>query len=346
MNSLDTVEGDEVVVTRSDIFSEVMKLYGENFARQYPISVSFRTEKALDFGGVSREMYSSFWEQAYIMLFDGDSLLIPLVNSLESDVKVYKILGEIISHGYLVCGHLPVRIALPTLIGMLLGPLTQIPPQLLIGTFLDYISSIEKEKLKSALDSPETFTVSQTSELISILSKFGCQKVPTSLNLKNLIIGASNYFFGRRPTAITMLIHQGVPNDHRVFWDSLGVVGIAKTYLSLSVSTDKVLNILQLDDFDFKNAEEERIFNYLLCMVGNMKINALRNFLRFCTGSSVIATNKLSIIFSFGKHPFAHTCGNTLELPLSYKNYQEFEIEWDAILRNINEEWAWTMDGC
>ena len=143
MNSIDTIEGDNTVVTRSNIFSDVLTLYQGGFVQQYPIIVEFKDEKAVDCGGVSRDMYSSFWEQAYLKLFDGDKVLTPLLHSSESD---FNLLGKVISHGYMVSGHLPVRIALPALMMMILGPLTRIPSEILIDAFLEFVSSNERQK--------------------------------------------------------------------------------------------------------------------------------------------------------------------------------------------------------
>ena len=71
-------------------------------------------------------MFSAFWEEAYNHLFDGATNLVPLVHA-QSDMGLFPILGKIISHGYLASGHLPVRISLPSLVAMLLGPCVAIP---------------------------------------------------------------------------------------------------------------------------------------------------------------------------------------------------------------------------
>ena len=120
MKSLDAIEGDTVLVTRDGIFSDVLSLYQNDFGKRYPIKVQFISKNAIDFGGVSRVMYSCFWEQAYQRLFDGDKNLVPLLISPEC---ILSILGGVISHGFLVSGYLPFRVALPTLVGMLLRPL-------------------------------------------------------------------------------------------------------------------------------------------------------------------------------------------------------------------------------
>ena len=92
------------IVSRATIYSDVVQLYEKNkIVEQYPVNVSFSSELALDFGGVCRDMYSAFWEERYKSME-----LVPL---LQCDFDAYHILGQVMSHGYLICGHLPVRIA-------------------------------------------------------------------------------------------------------------------------------------------------------------------------------------------------------------------------------------------
>ena len=85
-----------------------------------------------------------------------------------------------------------------------------------------------------------------------------------------------------------------------------------------------------------KNAAEERIYGYLVEMIGNMADEQLQAFLRFCTGSSVLIAPKLRIEFNrldgFSRHPIAHTCDYMLELPVAYDNYHDFYHEWMTIL--------------
>ena len=57
-----------------------------------------------DQGGVTRDMFSGFWKEAYITLFDGVTLLIPLVHP-QTDLQAFSTLGKIMSHGYLVSTH-------------------------------------------------------------------------------------------------------------------------------------------------------------------------------------------------------------------------------------------------
>ena len=100
--------------------------------------IKYEGEKAVDQGGVQRDMFSAFWAEAYSRLFEGAKTLTPMIHP-GLDMTAFLILGRILSHGYLACGMLPVCIALPSLIGMVLGPSVAIPSEIIIKCFADYV---------------------------------------------------------------------------------------------------------------------------------------------------------------------------------------------------------------
>ncbi len=67
---------------QSNIFNEVISLYEnyEEILREYPFRIRFEGERAIDVGGVARDMFSAFYEEAHECLFDGSSLLCPIVH--------------------------------------------------------------------------------------------------------------------------------------------------------------------------------------------------------------------------------------------------------------------------
>ena len=87
---------------------------------EHPFRIKFEGEKGVDTGGLTRDAFSAFWEEAYLRHFDGSSVLAPTVHA-GLDISLLHTLGRILSHGYLACGYLPVRIAFPTLAAILLG---------------------------------------------------------------------------------------------------------------------------------------------------------------------------------------------------------------------------------
>jgi len=79
------------------VFEDVMKLYGhEKMTKEFPMNIKFQSEKALDQWGVTREMYSAFWEEAYATYFDGEGVVIPMIHA-QIDMEAFSTLGAIIS---------------------------------------------------------------------------------------------------------------------------------------------------------------------------------------------------------------------------------------------------------
>ena len=67
---------------------------------------------------------------------------------------------------------------------------------------------------------------------------------------------------------------------------------------------------------------QARVFGYLFQFVGNMKIEEVRRFLRFVTGSSALVFDEISVEFNsltgINRHPIGHMCASSLQLPTCY----------------------------
>ena len=144
--------GSYHVIQRANILQDVLELYRSNqeLLKEYTFQVKFFGEKALDLGGVSKDMFSAFFLAIYQMLFDGASLLQPCIN-VGTDIEAFRVLGAVFSHAYLCCGILPDRVAFPCLAAAFLGPGVKIPHALLQHYYLYSLSTYEGDALKNAM---------------------------------------------------------------------------------------------------------------------------------------------------------------------------------------------------
>ena len=166
-------------VTRSEVYSEVPSLLLEdNVLNEFPLRVRFRGEMGYDTGGVCRDMFSCFWEETFKKLFDGSGLLVPVVHP-HIDMTVFPRIGMVLSHGYLVCGILPTRIIFPALAYVLLGFDIDIPPHILIQSFIDTLSCFESSVVKEALGCKGVMEHSHTT-LLEVLSRYGSRALPNT----------------------------------------------------------------------------------------------------------------------------------------------------------------------
>ena len=234
LKSLAQKPGDTHIVYRKTLFDDVVQLYRNNTALLYenPFKVAFGGEQALDCGGVCREMYSGFWEDACKNLFDGSAQLIPITHN-KSAMSVFPTLGYVLSHGYLTCGYIPCRIAFPTLAQIVLGSQIEIPDALLVSTFADSISPVEASFIKGCFTiTASVFSSSCQDRIISILSRFGTREISTPGKLRDQIVEAAYHEFMMRPMAAISSINSGIPPIHREFWGKLKVYEICTVFIA------------------------------------------------------------------------------------------------------------------
>ena len=115
----------------------------------------FRGERAVDTGGVTREMFSSFFENVYLQMFDGCALLY-LAMHAGVDLTAFRVVGTTLSHAYIIAGILPVRVAFPCLAIALLGPATVISNTLVYSSFLSSLSAHDASIVESEFDRRES----------------------------------------------------------------------------------------------------------------------------------------------------------------------------------------------
>ncbi len=337
-------QGDKHEMSRNNVFEDVLRLYRNNprTMTEYPFKVSFKEELAIDLGGVSRDLFSAFWEKAYIQAFDGCSTFIPQTHP-HIDISMYPVLGTIISHGFLVTGVLPVRLAFPVIAATVLDPTVTIPDSTFILSLIDYISPYEADILKRA------FTVNITSvsfprvlldDLISMLSRLGCRQVPTPENIKRLVIDVSKHEFLSRPI---FAMQSGIPVPHFSFWKQFSVEELYGIYKELQATAASVIRNIKAPET--MNSAQEVVMSFLIRMLGGMKQDELSNFLRYVTGSCVPLEEPIKVSFNslsgLARRPIAHMCACRLELSTTYITFIEFETEFKSVL---NSEYAWIMD--
>ena len=77
---LDTHLGLPHCILRDRVYDNWPSLYTkklEQILKEFPFRVHYRDEKAIDTGGVSRDVFSAFWEHVYLKQFNGGDILVP-----------------------------------------------------------------------------------------------------------------------------------------------------------------------------------------------------------------------------------------------------------------------------
>ena len=74
------------------------------------------------------------------------------------------------SHSYIFCSVLPTRIVYPTLFACLVGVAAKVPAPILLGSFIDYLTTVEQSVVKKGLSvKASAFPIDLQTQLIDIL---------------------------------------------------------------------------------------------------------------------------------------------------------------------------------
>ena len=250
-------------------------------------------------------------------------------------------------HGFLVCGFLPIQVSFPVIAAALLGPNIHLEDGILIRSFVEHVNICDSVVLKAAFQEVQSgvqsFSDKLQSNLISVLSQFSCRQLPSPSSFRVMLTNVAKHEFLVKPLGALYGLNSGIPKDHIGFWKDVTVERLLCVYYSLHATPDKVLKVIK--EPQYMSMSEQTVFGYLLRYVGNMKVEEVRRFLRFVTGSSALTVEEIKVQFNslsgLSRRPIAHTCASSLELSTTYSTCIEFCEEFTAILSN---EFSWIMD--
>ena len=342
MSSLNLCRGLHFI-KRDSVYTNVMELYSKSaILSHFPVRFKYRGEVAVDTGGVARDVFSSFFEEMYLHFFEGSTLVTPCVHPGISSESL-RVIGSIISHSYLVTGILPVRVAFPCLAAMLLECYneTSIPDNNLIDVLLNSVSSYDAEVLREAKLQVENgntlFSEKISSNLVSLFSFYGSRQIPSPSNLESIFLQIAKYEFLLKPAAAIQMIRSGIPEMHRRFWGKMTVSDLYAIYSAMCSSPEKILMSIDSNSVT-ETPLQERVLLYLRQYIGSASKNTVSLFLRYVTGSCVFTGKGITVTFNslegFARRPIAHTCNCSLQLPVTYNTYTDFQNEMDKILKN------------
>ncbi|XP_057315314.1 uncharacterized protein LOC130656470 isoform X2 [Hydractinia symbiolongicarpus] len=101
--------------------------------------------------GVSRDIYSSFWNEVYNAYLYGEQERVPQVRH-DLYKQEWRAIGMIILKGYVDTGYFPISLSRAFLCFCLFG---EVPEELLISSFLKYLSSDESQLVTKAIGKNE-----------------------------------------------------------------------------------------------------------------------------------------------------------------------------------------------
>ena len=91
-----------------------------------------------------------------------------------TDMAVLRLHGTILSHGFMACGFLPIRIAFPTLAAVFFGPKVEVPDSIILDSFINYLATYESSFISQALTKVENNNQLPSTLQEQIISTLSC----------------------------------------------------------------------------------------------------------------------------------------------------------------------------
>ncbi|XP_025995490.2 E3 ubiquitin-protein ligase hecw-1 isoform X1 [Solenopsis invicta] len=324
------------IIKRENIIKEMLDLYKDESVVQKKINVAFKDELELNYGDLTKELFSEFWKKIMPEFFKGENRSVPFLSLSKMRKGLdenFPIIGRILAHTIILTKSIPTNICKS--IYLKLGSLDkEIKQEILLEDLFQFITPVEQRLIYKAKNSFDDLNISEKDMLLDFFATYGLLENPEKSQIENqLCIIAKNILCIESHNLIKK-IKDGIPLFCEKFFTDLTDSKVNLLFEQMVANPNKVVTVLKTDPEELNNIQT-RIFYFFKTYIKNLPQDNLLKLLLFVTASSHLP-DKITVSFKTSGFPVAHTCSNTLELPTTYSSYQELKNHFDLILENEN----------
>jgi len=335
LDTLTSGDARTVVVNRATVLTDMLELYANADVLNTPLNVTFAGEIGEDFGGLTKEVFTSFWQEAYKEYFIGENCLVPFLPlyRVRKEGQHFTALGRVLSHMVQLTKSVPCMLAKSTYIQLAFGT----PPDdtCLLQDLLAFVTTPERALLGKAMSSFGLCSARDRDLLLSFYCAHDMHTMPRASDIREQLLSIAYSIFITKPTELYAKMRLGIPASHQeVFWGHLTIPDLNSLIVRQRPSQDHVVQSLVAESEDL-HPEEQRALYFLQQVILGLQLDELQQFLHFVTGSIDMPCNGIKVSFMVTGHSFvAHTCSNTLEVPVAFPSLQDFRRALRAILQS------------
>lgn len=298
-------------------------------------------EMGEDVKGIYRDVLACFWQEFYISCTLGERERVPASLRHDFQCNEWTAVGRIIAKGYADLGYLPTMLSPAFITSVLFGE-KEVCEETLLDSFYRYLAQDDEDVVREALKGREGEGSTEYEELLDLLDRYGCRKLPTPQNVKELILELAHKELIQRPQYVadcwSVLLLKYLKGS-----DLSTAKKVQERYIALQPTTRKVIGMIQAKPC---NNSERSALDHLKRFIRGMDLTQLKSFLMFVTGADVLCVDTIDVDFTqldgLQRRPIAHTCGCVLELPSTYDSYMELRAEFS----NVLAKGKWQNDIC
>lgn len=328
----------QVQVSRENLVQNLFDIYTDPMIVDSYLHVKMVDEQGSDWGGVSRDCFTSFWNEVSELFFRGHSVLIPYLppHRLDEEYK-FRLLGRILAHSTAILGYIPVPLCKSVVMVTILDT-TNIDESTLIEDFLLFLDQDDARIVRRALTDFSSLSEEERDTLQDLFTRFdmGCLIQESTFREHFLKMARSELCL--KPRSLCELIREGIPEIHYDrFWSQLTIDHLQILNDRLKPTAEKIIACLRPDESEL-NSQTRKVYGYFVDLISNLSQNDLEMLLQFITGQTCVPRRNITVNFSnlsgIERRPIAHTCSFSIELPSTYESYEEFEAEFEMFLKS------------
>ncbi|CAJ1060762.1 uncharacterized protein LOC119794643 [Xyrichtys novacula] len=316
-------------ICRIKVVGDLLAVFMDSRIMNMTLKMDFINEKAVDDAGVSREVYTAFWEQ-FLEQCEGETERVPRLRPDFSEAE-WQAIGRIWVKGFLDHGVMPAKLSMAFILACITG-IESVDTDILMSSFLNFLPPIERSAVENALRG--RIEEGDQEDLLDLFTRMGSHFLPPENSMKSAIEIMAHKAILQEPKYVIDCFSTPMSLVKLKLPDKKSVLSL---YESKKPTGKRVMQMLETTKVVLSQREQATL-NHLQRYVKNADEAKAEKILRFCTGSSVICVEKIMVSFNaetgLNRRPVAHTCGATLDLPCTYSSYPEFRTEFDNILNS------------
>ena len=164
---------------RIKVLEDLVSVFKDSSILDVSLKMDFINEKAIDDAGVSREVYTAFWEQ-FLQQCEGETERVPRLRP-DFCAAEWRAVGRIWVKGLLDHGILPAMLSKAFILACIHG-IQSVDKEILMSSFLNYLAPIEKSIGERAIEG--TMEDGDEEDLLDLFSRMGSHYLPRRANLR------------------------------------------------------------------------------------------------------------------------------------------------------------------
>ncbi|XP_076089936.1 uncharacterized protein LOC143061965 [Mytilus galloprovincialis] len=206
-------DNKELPVRRQSILTDVIQAYEDPQLVGQRLVIRFEGELGQDAGGLTKDLFSAFWDAAFKTYFVGERCCVPFLSIHRfSESSIFPILGRILTHGTALTGVFPIRLCRSSVFSIIHGTPCE-NEEMLLSDLLMYLTDFEPQVSKTALEDLNIKLTPRTiNHLTDMFIRFGVSILPKADTFRQLMVNLARFLNQSKPQSLTVNNEQECSN--------------------------------------------------------------------------------------------------------------------------------------